>query len=359
MTDRVEKIPVVGITIGDINGIGPEVIVKALRDNRILASFTPIVYGTNKVISYYKKCLNLLDLNYQTIKSASEAQIKKINLINVISEEVEITPGVPTEISGMISFKALEKATQDLSEGKIDLLVTAPISKENIQKSGFNFPGHTEYLAEMAGVDEALMVLISQELRVALVTTHIPVSEISKHLTKERLTQKVKLLEATLKKDFNIIKPKIAVFGLNPHAGENGKIGAEEQQVISPVIQNLKNEGILVYGPFAADGFFGSHARNQYDGVLAMYHDQGLAAFKALAFEDGVNYTAGLPIIRTSPDHGTAFDISGKGLASEQSMRSAIFQAIDIWKNRSFQKEISRNPLVIQALKDKKDDNAE
>ncbi len=359
MTDRVEKIPVVGITIGDINGIGPEVIVKALRDNRILASFTPIVYGTNKVISYYKKSLNLLDLNYQTIKSATEAQIKKINLINVISEEVEITPGVPTEISGMISFKALEKATQDLSEGKIDLLVTAPISKENIQKSGFNFPGHTEYLAEMAGVDEALMVLISQELRVALVTTHIPVSEISKHLTKERLTQKVKLLEATLKKDFNIIKPKIAVFGLNPHAGENGKIGAEEQQVISPVIQNLKNEGILVYGPFAADGFFGSHARNQFDGVLAMYHDQGLAAFKALAFEDGVNYTAGLPIIRTSPDHGTAFDISGKGLASEQSMRSAIFQAIDIWKNRSFQKEMSRNPLVIQALKDKKDDDAE
>jgi len=359
MTDRVEKIPVVGITIGDINGIGPEVIVKALSDNRILSSFTPIVYGTNKVISYYKKSLNLLDLNYQTIKSASEAQIKKINLINVISEEVEITPGVPTEISGMISFKALEKATQDLSEGKIDLLVTAPISKENIQKSGFNFPGHTEYLAEMAGVDEALMVLISQELRVALVTTHIPVSEISKHLTKERLTQKVKLLEATLKKDFNIIKPKIAVFGLNPHAGENGKIGAEEQQVISPVIQNLKNEGILVYGPFAADGFFGSHARNQYDGVLAMYHDQGLAAFKALAFEDGVNYTAGLPIIRTSPDHGTAFDISGKGLASEQSMRSAIFQAIDIWKNRSFHKEISRNPLVIQALKDKKDDDAE
>jgi 4-hydroxythreonine-4-phosphate dehydrogenase len=359
MTDRVEKIPVVGITIGDINGIGPEVIVKALSDNRILSSFTPIVYGTNKVISYYKKSLNLLDLNYQTIKFASEAQIKKINLINVISEEVEITPGVPTEISGMISFKALEKATQDLSEGKIDLLVTAPISKENIQKSGFNFPGHTEYLAEMAGVDEALMVLISQELRVALVTTHIPVSEISKHLTKERLTQKVKLLEATLKKDFNIIKPKIAVFGLNPHAGENGKIGAEEQQVISPVIQNLKNEGILVYGPFAADGFFGSHARNQYDGVLAMYHDQGLAAFKALAFEDGVNYTAGLPIIRTSPDHGTAFDISGKGLASEQSMRSAIFQAIDIWKNRSFQKEISRNPLVIQALKDKKDDDAE
>jgi 4-hydroxythreonine-4-phosphate dehydrogenase len=359
MTDRVEKIPVVGITIGDINGIGPEVIVKALSDNRILSSFTPIVYGTNKVISYYKKSLNLLDLNYQTIKFASEAQIKKINLINVISEEVEITPGVPTEISGMISFKALEKATQDLSEGKIDLLVTAPISKENIQKSGFNFPGHTEYLAEMAGVDEALMVLISQELRVALVTTHIPVSEISKHLTKERLTQKVKLLEATLKKDFNIIKPKIAVFGLNPHAGENGKIGAEEQQVISPVIQNLKNEGILVYGPFAADGFFGSHARNQYDGVLAMYHDQGLAAFKALAFEDGVNYTAGLPIIRTSPDHGTAFDISGKGLASEQSMRSAIFQAIDIWKNRSFHKEISRNPLVIQALKDKKDDDAE
>jgi 4-hydroxythreonine-4-phosphate dehydrogenase len=357
MTDKIEKTPVVGITIGEINGIGPEVIVKALRDNRILASFTPIIYGTNKAISYYKKSLNMHEFNFQTIKSANEVQQKKINLINVTSEEIEITPGTPTEHSGKVSFQALESATQDLSEGKIDVLVTAPISKENIQKAGFNFPGHTEYLAEMSGVKEALMILTSGDLRVALVTTHIPVSEVSKHLTKDNLVAKIKSLEASLKKDFNIVKPKIAVFGLNPHAGENGKIGSEEQQIIIPAIQQLKNEGLLVYGPFAADGFFGSHARNQYDGVLAMYHDQGLAAFKALAFEDGVNYSAGLPIIRTSPDHGTAFDISGKGKASEQSMRSAIFQAIDIWKNRRFQKEINRNPLVIQTSENKKDED--
>ena len=356
MIEKTEKLPIVGITIGDINGIGPEVIIKALRDNRILASFTPIIYGTNKSISFYKKNLNLNEFNFTTIKSASDFQFKKINLINVNNEEVEITPGNPTQKSGIISFKALESATQDLSEGKIDVLVTAPISKDNIQKAGFNFPGHTEYLADMSGVSEALMLLISGELRVALVTTHIPVSEVSKHLSKEKIIEKVKSLEMTLKKDFSIPKPKIAVFGLNPHAGENGKIGQEEQQIIGPAIHQLKNEGLLVYGPFAADGFFGSKARNQYDGILAMYHDQGLAAFKALAFEDGVNYTAGLPIIRTSPDHGTAFDISGKGVASELSMRSAIFQAIDILNSRQFQKEINRNPLIIQESKDKKDD---
>jgi 4-hydroxythreonine-4-phosphate dehydrogenase len=355
MTDKTENIPTVGITIGDINGVGPEVLVKALRDQRILSSFTPVVYGTNKALGYYKKHLNLQEFNYQTVKSASDAQSKKINLVNVTTEEIELTPGVPSEKSGAVSFKALELATQDLSEGKIDVLVTAPISKENIQKAGFSFPGHTEYLAEMSGVEEALMILISQDLRVALVTTHIPVSEVSKQLTKEKLVQKIKLLELTLRKDFNILKPKIAIFGLNPHAGENGKIGMEEQQIINPVISQLKNEGMLIYGPFAADGYFGSKARNQYDGVLAMYHDQGLAAFKALAFEDGVNFTAGLPIIRTSPDHGTAFDIAGKDHASEQSMRSALFEAVDIWKTRRNNKEMSKNPLVVQAVKDKKD----
>jgi len=357
MTEKTEKIPIVGITIGDVNGIGPEVIVKALRDTRILASFTPIIYGTNKAISFYKKSLDLHEFNFQTIKSANEVQQKKINVINVFSDELEITPGNPTEKSGILSFEALERSTQDLSEGKIDVLVTAPISKENIQKVGFKFPGHTEYLAEMAGINEALMILISGELRVALVTTHIPISDVSKYLTKDKLIDKIRLLETTLKKDFNLLKPKIAVFGLNPHAGENGTIGMEEQEVIVPVIQQLKNEGLLVFGPFAADGFFGSPARNQFDGVMAMYHDQGLAAFKALAFEDGVNYTAGLPIIRTSPDHGTAFNISGKGLASEQSMRSAIFLAIDIWKTRRFQKEINRNPLAIQSSKEKNEDD--
>jgi len=347
----------VGISIGDINGIGPEVILKALKDTRLLLDCTPIIYGSTKVFSHYKKILNEHDFNYQTCKSAEDALIRKINVVNVWQEETNIEMGKITENGGKYAFLSLESATQDLASGKIDVLVTAPISKEAMAKSGFKFPGHTEYLADLSGVEEALMVLVSGNLRVALVTTHIPVKEVSTTLTKDKILQKIKLFETSLKKDFGIIKPKIAVFGLNPHAGENGKIGTEEQEIIAPAIQQARNENILAFGPYPADGFFGSDARSQFDGVLAMYHDQGLTAFKALAFEDGVNYTAGLPIVRTSPDHGTAFDIVGLNKASESSMRQAIYVAMDIYKNKQFTKEIHANPLAFSPKEKKRNNN--
>ena len=337
----------VGITIGDLNGVGPEIIVKALHDNRILTDIVPVVYGSNKVISHYKKQLNLQEFNYLSCKSAADINPKKVNIINVWQEEVTVEPGVSNTDGGKYALLSLEAATRDLADGKIDVLVTAPFSKENVAKAGFNFPGHTEYLAEMSGAKEALMVLVSGNLRVALVTTHIPIKDISSKLQKDLIVSKIEAFEQSLKKDFGLIRPRIAVFGLNPHAGENGKIGEEEQQTIIPAIQAAKNKGILAFGPYPADGFFGSPLRQQFDGVLAMYHDQGLTAFKALCFDDGVNFTAGLPIVRTSPDHGTAFDIAGKMEADEQSLRSAIFLAVDIYRKRKVFKEIHANPLAV------------
>lgn len=337
----------VGITIGDLNGVGPEIIVKALHDNRILTDIVPVVYGSNKVIAHYKKQLNLQEFNYLSCKSAADINPKKVNIINVWQEEVQMEPGVSNADGGKYALLSLEAATRDLADGKIDVLVTAPFSKENVAKAGFNFPGHTEYLAEMSGAKEALMVLVSGNLRVALVTTHIPIKEISSKLQKDLIVSKIEAFEQSLKKDFGLIRPRIAVFGLNPHAGENGKIGEEEQQTIIPAIQAAKNKGILAFGPYPADGFFGSPLRQQFDGVLAMYHDQGLTAFKALCFDDGVNFTAGLPIVRTSPDHGTAFDIAGKMEADEQSLRSAIFLAVDIYRKRKVFKEIHANPLAV------------
>jgi len=337
----------VGITLGDLNGVGPEIIVKALHDNRILTDIIPVVYGSNKVISHYKKQLNLHEFNYASCKSAAEINPKKVNIINVWQDEVQIEPGTANADGGKYALLSLEAATKDLAEGKIDVLVTAPFSKENVAKAGFNFPGHTEYLAEMSGAKEALMVLVSGNLRVALVTTHIPIKEISSQLQKDLILSKIEAFEQSLKKDFGLIRPRIAVFGLNPHAGENGKIGEEEQLTIIPAIQAAKQKGVLAFGPYPADGFFGSPLRQQFDGVLAMYHDQGLAAFKALCFNDGVNFTAGLPIVRTSPDHGTAFDIAGKMLADEQSLRSAIFLAVDIYRKRRIFKEIHANPLLV------------
>lgn len=335
----------VGISIGDINGIGPEVIIKSLRDNRILLDCTPIVYGSTKVFSHYKKSLGDQEFSYQSCPSADDAVIRKVNVVNVWNDEVVINEGQVTEQGGKCAFLALEKATQDLASGKIDVLVTAPISKEAMSKSGFKFPGHTEYLADLSGESEALMVMVSSSLRVALVTSHIPLKDVATTLTKEKILQKIKVFENSLRRDFGIIRPKIAVLGLNPHAGENGKMGSEEQEIISPAINAAKNEDLLAFGPYPADGFFGSASRSQFDGVLAMYHDQGLSAFKALAFEEGVNYTAGLPIVRTSPDHGTAFDITGKDRASEQSMRSAIYLAMDVFKDRKRFREITSNPL--------------
>jgi 4-hydroxythreonine-4-phosphate dehydrogenase len=338
----------VGISIGDINGIGPEVVIKALADNRLLLDCTPIIYASSKTISFHKKAINEPEFNYQSCKTATEAINRKINIVNVWNEEVQFELGKGTEASGKYAFLSLEKATEDLASGKIDVLVTAPISKEAIGKAGFQFPGHTEYLAHLAGMEEALMMMVSGSLRVALVTTHLPLKDVSSALTREKILMKIKELDSSLKKDFGIQRPKIAVFGLNPHASENGKMGTEEAEIITPAINMARNEDIFALGPFPADGFFGSPNRGQYDAVLAMYHDQGLAAFKALAFEDGVNYTAGLPIVRTSPDHGTAFDIAGKNEANSQSMRSAIYLAIDIFNTRKFLKEIAANPLQVQ-----------
>jgi 4-hydroxythreonine-4-phosphate dehydrogenase len=338
----------VGITLGDINGIGPEIIIKALKDNRILSDITPVIYGSSKVISFYKKMLQIHEFSYQNCRTGADIQNKKINIVNCWDEEVDIQPGVSNVTGGKYALQSLEAATADLADGKIDVLVTAPFSKDAMKSAGFDFPGHTEYLAKYSNVDEALMILASPFLRVALVTTHIPINEVSKALTKDAILSKIKVFENSLKRDFNLVRPKIAVFGLNPHAGENGKIGTEEKEQIIPAINEAKSEGILAYGPFAADGFFGSNAKNQFDGVLAMYHDQGLTAFKALSFEDGVNFSAGLPIVRTSPDHGTAFDIAGKNLASEASFRSAIYMAMDIYRNRKFVKQITENPLQIK-----------
>jgi 4-hydroxythreonine-4-phosphate dehydrogenase len=345
--DREPKSIKVGISIGDINGIGVEIIIKSLKDNRILNEFTPVIYGSSLALSHYKKTLEIPDFSYLICKTADDIQDKKINLLNCIDDEVVVQEGTSTPLSAKLAIKSLEKAAGDLASGKIDVLVTAPLSKESVQQAGFPFPGHTEFLAEMAGVNEALMLLVSPFLKVALVTSHVPLKDVPALLTKEKIVEKIHTLEKSLTKDFGISRPKIAVLGLNPHAGENGKIGLEEQEIISPAIQLAKNDGSLVYGPYAADGFFGSEQRSKFDGVLAMYHDQGLAAFKALSFEEGVNFTAGLPIVRTSPDHGTAFDIAGKNIAEEQSMRSAIYLAIEIYKNRKFEKEISQNPLAI------------
>jgi len=344
-----ERAPIrVGISIGDINGIGPEVIIKAFQDPQMLVECTPIIYGSTKTMAYHKKAIGDDSFNYQRIEEATEAQPKKINIVSVWKEVVNISLGEADEIGGKYAYQSLEAATRDLAANKIDVLVTAPISKETIQKSGFQFPGHTEYLADLSGVEDALMMMVAGNLRVALVTSHIPLSDVPKIISKEKIVSKLKQLENSLKKDFGIIRPKIAVLGLNPHAGENGSIGQEELEIINPAIHSFNGDSRMAFGPYPADGFFGSHLYNQFDAVLAMYHDQGLTGFKSIAFNDGVNFTAGLPIVRTSPDHGTAFDIAGKNLADAQSMRSAIYLAMDIYRTREFIKEINANPLQSQ-----------
>lgn len=337
----------VGISIGDINGIGPEVIIKALSDNRLFLDCTPIVYASNKIMSFHKKLIENQDFTYQSCKSADEALNKRVNLVSLGDEDIVFDLGKATKEGGAYAFNSLEAATQDLASGKIDVLVTAPISKEAMTMSGFQFPGHTEYLANMAGEEEALMMMVSGNLRVALVTSHIALKDVSSSITKEKITRKIEVLDKSLRKDFGIVRPKIAVLGLNPHAGENGKMGTEENEIINPGIKQAYAKGCLVFGPYPADGFFGAALYNQFDAVIAMYHDQGLTAFKTIAFDNGVNFTAGLPIVRTSPDHGTAYDIVGQDKASEDSFRSAIYLAMDIYKNNKFHKEIFANPLPI------------
>lgn len=346
----------VGISIGDINGIGPEVIMKALDDSRLLLDCTPIIYGSSKVFSFHKKQLDVKEFNYLNSDTIDGVKDKKINVINIWKDEIKFELGKATSEGGRLAFESLEAATADLASGKIDVLVTAPISKDAMNKSGFKFPGHTEYLADMSGQEEALMLMIAPSLRVGLVTSHIPLKDVTVSLSVDKVYDKIKAFASSLTKDFGITRPKIAVFGVNPHAGESGKMGTEEMESIKPGIDKANTEGVLAFGPFPADGFFGSSARQNYDGVLAMYHDQGLAAFKALSFDEGVNFTAGLPIIRTSPDHGTAYDIVGQNKASGASMRNAIYMAMDVFWNHQFEKEITANPLEIQKRDDRRKD---
>lgn len=345
-----EKI-IVGITQGDINGIGLEVIIKTFLDPQMLEICTPVIFGSNKTASFHRKALNIEDFSFNPIRNVSEINHKRANIINVYEEDIIIELGKQTEAGGKYALKSLEAAAHALEQNEIDVLVTAPINKENIQSPDFKFPGHTEYLDEKFGNGNSLMFLVSDTLRVAVVTGHIPVTRVAQELTMEKIIKKIQILNSSLTQDFSIRKPKIAVLGLNPHAGDNGVIGDEEQRIIIPAINKTKEEGMLVYGPYPADGFFGNEAYKNFDAVLAMYHDQGLIPFKTISFNSGVNFTAGLPIIRTSPDHGTAYDIAGKNLASEESFRRAIYLAIDVYKTRKQYQEMTATPLTISLKK--------
>lgn len=351
----------IGISIGDVNGIGLEVIIKALSENQILDYCTPIVYGHSKVVSYHRKALGTTDLIFNVIAGPDAANPKKANLINCWEEDVKIDLGTSNETGGKYALLSLEKATDDLINGRIDALVTAPINKYNIQSDSFKFPGHTEYLQERSGGGDALMFMISEDLRVGVVTGHIPVGQVAPNISKEKILKKLVLMNESLKKDFWIEKPKIAVLGLNPHAGDNGLLGKEEGDVIIPAVQEAFDKGVICFGPYPADGFFGNGTYKQFDAVLAMYHDQGLIPFKTIAFGSGVNYTAGLKFVRTSPDHGTGYDIAGQNIADASSFIAAIFAATHIIRNRKEQEELLKNQLrtggkVIETAFDLKDD---
>jgi 4-hydroxythreonine-4-phosphate dehydrogenase len=348
MEDKTIK---VGITVGDINGIGLEVIIKALANSDVYANSTPIIYGSSKAISFHKKALEDNDFKYLVIKDATEAKPKRLNLINCWNEEVKIVLGEKNANGGTYALKSLEAAVQDLQENKIDTLVTAPINKDCVRDAGFEFPGHTEYLANKSQAEDVLMFMVADTLRVGVVTGHVPLKDVAGLITREAIENKLRLMIKSLKEDFLIQKPRIAVLGLNPHAGDRGTLGDEEMEIINPVIQKFREEGELVFGSYSADGFFGSSNLKNFDAILAMYHDQGLTGFKAISFDEGVNFTAGLPIVRTSPDHGTAYDIAGKGLASERSFRNAYFLACDIFSRRLKYKELHSNPLKKQSAK--------
>ena len=335
----------IGISHGDINGISYEIIIKTLQDERMLENYTVIVYGSSKVASYYRKLMNLEEFNFNIIKRPEQAQQKQPNIINIVEEEVKIEMGNVTSIAGELAFKSLEMAMDDLLDEKIDILVTAPISKRNIQSDKFRFPGHTEYLASRCNTEDSLMLMVSNDFRIGVVTGHIPLAKVSEQLSKELIVSKINILNKSLKQDFGVTKPKIAILALNPHAGDEGLIGDEDQTIIQPAIEEVFANGILAFGPYPADGFFGSSDFREFDGVLAMYHDQGMIPFKLLSFSEGVNYTAGLPVVRTSPAHGTAFDIAGKNEANPQAFRSALFQGCDIFTNRNRFKELIKNPL--------------
>lgn len=337
----------IGISVGDINGIGLETIIKTFSDERVLNQCIPVVYGSTKVVSYHKNIVGI-EFRFNAARTAETLMSDRINVVNCWQDNVNITLGKATESGGICALKSLDAATDDLKNGLIDALVTAPINKHAMQMSGFKFPGHTEYLTDKFEVDESLMLMVSDSLRVGLVTNHLPVSAIAESISKELIIRKIKIMDEALKLDFNIERPLIAVLGLNPHAGDEGAIGDEEINLIRPAIIESKKNGIFAMGPFAADGFFGSGQFSKFDGILAMYHDQGLAPFKTLSLQNGINFTAGLPYVRTSPDHGTAYEIAGKNEADESSFRKAIFSALDICKTRNANLDLKKNALVKQ-----------
>jgi len=341
MTDIIK----VGISHGDINGISYEIIMKTLLDPRILEMCTPIIYGSPKVAAYHRKALNINNLSLNHIKTPKEAGPNRAHVLNCIDDEARVELGKSTPIAGEASFRALDKAVADLQEGLIDVLVTAPINKDNIQSDLFNFPGHTEFLAQRFNTSEYIMLMVSEIMKVGLVTTHLPLARVAENITKEAILSKIRIISQSLQQDFAITRPKIAVLALNPHAGDNGLLGKEEQDIILPAILQAKKEGLIALGPYPADGFFGSEDYRKFDAILAMYHDQGLIPFKLASFEQGVNYTAGLPYVRTSPAHGTAYSIAGEDKASPDSFRQALYLALDIYKNRKIYQEISKNPL--------------
>jgi len=344
MQMREEKLKI-GITHGDINGIGYEIIIKTFLDHRIFDICTPILYGSPKVAAYHRKALDISNFSLNIIKSPVEAASKRPNIINCTDDEIRVELGKSTAIAGEASHLALTRAVQDLKDNKIHALVTAPVNKANIQSASFNFPGHTEYLKTCFGTENVLMLMISDVLKVGIVTAHVPLKDVPSLLTTDLILSKLRVLNRSLSEDFRIRRPVIAVLGLNPHAGEEGLLGSEERDIILPAINKAKDEKIIAIGPFSSDGFFGSGEFRKFDATLAMYHDQGLAPFKSIAFDQGVNYTAGLPIVRTAPAHGTAFEIAGKNLANNDSFRKALYAACDIYHNRIAEAEIASNPL--------------
>ena len=357
--------PVIGISCGDLNGIGIELIIKTFSDNRILELCTPVIFASNKVINFYRKAVPEINFNYQSTRELTRLNAKQVNVFNCWEEEVVINPGLMNEIGGKYAMKSLIVAAQALKEKKIEGLVTAPIHKKNIQSPEFSYTGHTPYLKNLFGVNDVAMMLYAGNFRVALVTEHVPVSEIAKYITKEAIVSKLNILHQSLQKDFGINKPRIAVLGLNPHAGDEGLIGNEEETIIKPAIKEAKNNNMLVIGPYSADAFFARRQHEKFDAVLAMYHDQGLIPFKSLAKSEGVNYTAGLPGVRTSPDHGVAFDIAGKNKADVSSFTTAVFECIDIINRRKEYEENRKNPLrkmtpaILANVEDEKIDEPE
>ena len=339
---------VVGITQGDSNGIGYEVIIKAFSDERILELCTPVIYGSSKIFGFYRKTLhNIGQINTNVISNAKEAHAKRVNILNCVPDNMPVEPGLSTPEAAKAAIVSLEKGVQDLRDGAIDVLVTAPINKRAMNGEGFKATGHTEYLKEAFGVDDVTMIMVSDQLKVGIVTSHIPLKDVPSALTVEKILGKLRSIRKSMERDFGSASPKIAVLGLNPHCGDGGLLGNEEQSVILPAINAANDEGILAFGPYSADGFFGLGNYSRFDAILAMYHDQGLAPFKALAFEYGVNFTAGLPVVRTSPDHGTAYEKAGKDEADPRSMISAIYTAIDVYNNRAAYDELQKGKMSV------------